>query len=302
MQIRMDQMDRIDWNQARAFVATAEEGTLSAAARALGLTQPTLGRQVAALEQALGLTLFTRSGRSLLLTEAGEDVLEELRPMARAAERARLVASGNATSLTGTVTVTATDLFAAEMLPPMIARLGQTAPGLRVHVVASNSMRDLLRQEADIAIRHVEPEHPDLIARKVADYSARLYGARALLRERGRPESLEDLKRLPFVGIGTSGFVEVFQAVGLPVEQESFVLSTDSGAVGWSWVRRGLGLSLIPDDIAAHAPEVEVVLPDLPPVPFSAWLVTHRAVRTNPRIRLVYDHLVREIRAAVSPR
>ena len=149
-----------DWNQIRAFLATAEEGSLSAAARALGSTQPTVGRQIAALEDDLGVTLFERAGRSLIMTGAAQDLLEHVQAMGDAASRVSMVAAGQSEDIAGCVVITANDLMAAGYLPAVLAQLRQEAPGIIVDVVASNRIENLTRRDADIAIRHVQPEQP----------------------------------------------------------------------------------------------------------------------------------------------
>ena len=191
-----------DWNQARAFLATAEEGSLSAAARALGLTQPTLGRQVAGLEETLGVLLFDRVGRSLVPTEAGLSLLEHVRAMGEAANRVSLAASGRSQAIAGHVCISASDVVAQYMLPPVIGELRRKAPEIEIELVASNTVSDLRRREADIAIRHIRPEEPDLIARLVRETTARLYAATSWLEENGRPKTAGDLAGASFVGFG----------------------------------------------------------------------------------------------------
>lgn len=149
-------MNRIDWNLARAFCATADAGSLSAAARKIGLTQPTLSRQVAALEDALGVTLFERIGKKLVLTDAGLGLLEHAQAMAAAADAMTLAAAGKVHEIAGRVTVSASDAISAYLLPDIVARIRQQAPQIRLVVVASNSISDLRRREADIAVRHVQ--------------------------------------------------------------------------------------------------------------------------------------------------
>ena len=189
-----------DWNQARAFLVTAEEGSLSAAARALGLTQPTLSRQVAALEQTLGVTLFERVSKSLILTEAGIELADHVRAMGDAASRISLAASGKSQQVEGLVTVSTTDLMAAHLLPDILRELRKKAPGVEVKVLCTNSLSDLRRREADIAIRHVEPDHPDLYARKLRAAPARIFGARSLVEQFGRPLTRDDAPDLDFIG------------------------------------------------------------------------------------------------------
>ncbi len=286
------QLVRFDWNQARAFLATADEGSLSAAARAVGLTQPTLGRQVAALEAELGVTLFERDGRSLSLTRSGIDLLEHFRAMGEAAGRISLAASGQSQAIEGQVRITATDMVATYHLPSMLKRLREVAPGIEVEIVASNEVRDLRRREADIAIRHVRPEQPDLIARRVAETTAHLYASSAYLARCGRPQCPSDLADADFIGPeDAERFLLDLNALGLSLTRDNFKLTTSSGTVILELVRQGLGISFVPRDWAALAPELECVLPQLEPIPVPVWLVTHRELHTSRRIRLVFDLL-----------
>ncbi|MDJ0853104.1 MAG: LysR family transcriptional regulator [Myxococcota bacterium] len=283
---------RFDWNQARAFLATADEGSLSAAARALGLTQPTLGRQVAALEAELGVVLFERVGRSLSLTRSGIDLLEHFRAMGEAAGRISLAASGQSQAVEGQVRITATDLVATCHLPRMLEGLREVAPGIEIEIVASNEVRDLRRREADIAIRHVRPEQPDLIARRVGETTAHFYASVGYLDRHGRPRSPRELSEADFVGgEQPERYLPGLNALGLSLRPENFKVTTSSGTVALELVKRGYGISPLPKDIAALAPELECVLAELDPIPIPVWLVTHRELHTSRRIRLVFDLL-----------
>lgn len=281
-----------DWNQARAFLATAEEGSLSAAARALGQTQPTLSRQVAALEESLGVTLFERVGRSLSLTQPGLELLDHFRAMGDAASRISLAASGQSQAIEGQVSITATNWTATYHLPAVLKQLREIAPAIEVHVVDSNELRDLTRREADIAIRHVRPEQPDLIAKKVGETSAHLYAAPEYLERLGRPETAGDLSDAAFIGVDNAErLLPVLNGLGLSLTRQNFKLITSSGTVILELVRQGLGISLLTKDIAALTPGLEPVLPALDPIPVPVWLVTHRELHTSRRIRLVFDLL-----------
>jgi DNA-binding transcriptional LysR family regulator len=189
-----------DWNQARAFLVTAEEGSLSAAARALGLTQPTLSRQVAGLEEALGVTLFERTSRALLLTQSGVKLLADFRTMGDAANNISLAATGQSQAVTGHVLISATDLMATYLLPPVLKKLRKTAPDLQIEIIASNELSDLRRREADIAVRHSRPKDETLFAKRLHDKKAHLFASKEYLDEVGRPETLADLEKLTFVG------------------------------------------------------------------------------------------------------
>ena len=285
-----------DWNQMRAFLATVETGSLSAAARRLGLTQPTLSRQIAALERDLALVLFQRIGRSLVLTEAGADLLVHVRAMGEAANRLALAASGQTQEVAGVVRVTASDIVAAYLLPDALRGLRDAAPALKIEIVASNSINDLLRREADIAIRHVRPDQPDLIARRLPDTDARMYASSAWLAAHGRPASSADLAGATFIGLGSDeGAVAELQARGIPVTLDNVRLTANSVVVSWALAQAGLGIGVMLRDVAEASPGMEEVLPDFEPIPAPTWLVAHRELHTSPRIRLVFDMLARTL-------
>ena len=286
-----------DWNQVRAFLATAEEGSLSAAARSLRLTQPTLSRQVGALEQDLGVTLFERGHRSMELTSAGVELLEHVKAMGEAAIRISLTASGQAQAVEGQVSITATNMFATYHLPPILARVREQAPGLEIEVIASNEVRDLRRREADIAIRHGRPQHTDLIAKLVGGTTAHLYAAKSYLDRIGRPNQPGDLVNFDFIGFEDPELMlPEFNAMGVPLTREHFKLYTASGTVILALVEQGLGVSVVTKDVADRRPNIELVLPSLPPFEVPVWLVTHRELHTSRKIRLVFDLIADYVR------
>jgi DNA-binding transcriptional LysR family regulator len=297
MRIRMDwRLVRFDWNRARAFLVTAEEGSLSAASRALGMAQPTLGRQVGALEAELGVTLFERVGRRLVLTTAGASLLEHVRAMGEAAGRVSLVAAGTALSVEGTVSITASEIYAAFLLPPAIARLRREAPGLVVEIVASNATIDLRRREADIAVRSFRPREPDLVARKLFEDPARLYASPAYLARLGEPRSPGDLAEAEFVGFDTTDrMLDGLNALGLRLARRNFPIVTASHVVHLELARSGVAIGVFPDSVAAKDPALVPVLPDLPPLVIPVWLTSHRELATSRRIRLVFDLLAEEL-------
>ena len=298
MQKRMDH--DFDWTRLRAFLATAETGSYSAAARSLGLTQPTLGRQVAALEEDLGLALFERAGRGVRLTDVGRDLLEDARKMGAAATRISTLAQGRAQALDGRIKVTASDLTSAYLLPDVLMHLRTMAPQLRVDLVASNDISDLLGREADIAIRHVRPTEPELIARFVAHEPAHLYASRSYVAARGMPETLDDLRDHDFVCLGNEDamMVEGMRQREIPVEPGSFRTGSDSGLVVWELARAGFGIFPMSDRIARRDPDMVPLLDGVTDLTFPTWLVSHRDLHTSRRIRLVFDHLFAALRAS----
>lgn len=281
-----------DWNQARAFLATAEEGSLSAGARALGLTQPTLSRQVAALEDNLKVLLFERIGKSLELTQSGLELLEHFRAMGAAANNISLTASGQSQAIEGRVTITATDLMAAFYLPPVLKTIQEKAPLIEIELVISNDIRDLTRREADIAIRHVRPEQPSLIAKRIGERVAHLFASSAYLDRIGRPKTRQDYSNAAFIGIGdVDRALEGYKACGLDLSPANFKLMVNSGTVAWELVKQGLGISMMPREYYALVDGVEMVLPEWEGISYPVWLVTHRELNSSRRIRMVFDLL-----------
>lgn len=281
-----------DWNQARAFLATVEEGSLSAAARALGLTQPTLGRQVTALEDALDVVLFERVGKSLELTPSGLELLDHVRAMRDAASRVSLTASGRSQTIEGTVLITASDIFSAYVLPPVVKKIREIAPRLTIDIIAANDIRDLTRREADIAIRHVRPEQPDLIARLVHEADGYFYASIDYLNSRGRPTSVKDVANHDFISFGdTDRMISYLHDLGLPLTREHFRIQSEDGVVAWEMVRHGLGIAPMSENVGMMTTGVERVFPDLSPITFPVWLTTHRELHSSRRIRLVFDTL-----------
>lgn len=265
---------------------------MSAAARALQSTQPTIGRQVTALEQDLGVTLFERSGRSLLMTGAGQDLLEHVQAMGDAASRISMVASGQSQDVAGHVSITASDLLAAGFLPPILKKLRQEAPGIIVDVIASNRIENLTRRDADIAIRHVRPDQPDLIARQMTDAQAGYYAATEYLERYGRPKSVADLKDHVFVGPrDTTQMLQYLEMRGIELSPDQFKANSDSGVVMWEMMRAGLGIVVGPSGIWPDTKGVEQLLADVDSIAFPVWLATHRELKTSRRIRIVFDTL-----------
>lgn len=281
-----------DWNQARACLATLEEGSLSAAARVLKVAQPTVGRQIAALEAALGVVLFERAGRDLVPTPAARALAGPLRAMAEAALGVALAAAGREEGLAGRVTISASDSVAAYVLPPILSALAEASPEIEIGVVVTNHLSDLRRREADIALRHARPEEPELVARRVSAGQANLYAAPAFLSRHGRPGDLAALAGLPFVGFTAPERMGAILAErGVPVGPREIRLHSENTVAGWELVRAGLGIGLMLDLVARQTPGVERIVPDFPPVPVELWLVTHRELHLSPRIRRVWDHL-----------
>ncbi len=287
---------KFDWNRARAFLVTAEEGSLSAAARALGMAQPTLGRQVKALEDELGIALFERAGQGLTLTPGGLELLEHVRAMGDAANAVSLSASGQSQAIEGTICITASETYAAILLPPIIAKLRVMEPGINIEIAVSNIATDLRRREADIAIRNFRPTEPDLIAKKIRDVPARLYATPDYLEKIGNPKSLQDLARADFISIDGSGlFLKGLNSLGLNLTKNNFPILTENYLVMWEMVKHGLGIGILDGNIGDDEPLVQRVIADMEPLMFPIWLVAHRELITSRRIRMVFDLLASEL-------
>lgn len=296
MQKRIDKAP--NWDRLRAFLATAETGSYSAAARELKVTQPTLGRQVAALEQELGLALFERSGRGLKLTQAGHDLLPEARKMGDAATRIATLAEGRTQALSGTIKLTASDILSAHILPAVLTRLRALAPKLRVDIVATNDISDILAREADIAIRHVRPVEPDLIARFVRDMPAHFYASQDYVSKHGKPETLDELKDHDFLSLGDDTLnANWLQEHGYPVPVDNFQMSANTGIAAWELARAGFGIFPMSDAVGRADPDMVCLLEGVADITFPTWLVTHRDLHTSRRIRLVFDFLIDAMKA-----
>ncbi|TIQ37295.1 MAG: LysR family transcriptional regulator [Mesorhizobium sp.] len=290
-------MAEFDWNLIKSFVAVAETGSLSAAARRLEASQPTLGRHIAELEQALGVTLFRRGRRGYELTEAGSTLYERGRAVSEQANAFSLLALGSVEAIEGTVRIAASEVVAACVLPQMMARLGEEEPGIEVEIVASNQVENLLRRDADIAIRMVRPAQNELVARKVTDIPLCLCAAKSYLDRRGRPAKPGDLADHSLIGFDRSDeIIRGFTAYGIPVGRSHFRFRTDNQIVLWEAVRAGNGVGIGQEPLANRNPDLEKLLPEVPLPTLPVWLAMHRDVRTSMRIRRVADFLHEELK------
>lgn len=281
-----------DWNRARAFLVTAREGTFSAAARALGSTQPTVGRQVAALEDELGVLLFDRVGTHLKLTPTGVALVEHVAGMGEAALKIARVAAGQSETIEGRVAITASEVISAHLVGPVLADLRRTHPGITIDLIVSNEVRDLTRREADIAIRNVMPTSPDLVGRSLGMRRGTLYATPAYLERVGPIGGPDDLGGLEIFAFDHSDtMISGFKALGLAVSPEQFAITTSAHLVQWQLCLEGLGACAMMDEVGGRDPRVVEVLPGWAGMPVPMWLVAHREVHTSRRLRVVVDAL-----------
>ncbi len=283
-----------DWNRARAFLVTAEEGSLSAAARALGMTQPTLGRQVNALEEELGVTLFERVPHGLVLTESGLELIDTVRSMGQAASELSLRASGQSQRLEGNACISATELDAAHYLPRILEKLKTAEPGIDIEIVVSNDVSDLKRREADIALRNFRPTQPDLIVRKLREEPIWLYGTPEYLAAFGQPTSAEQLTELSIIGYErTERFLSLYHKKDFPLTVANIPFVSRNYVMQMSLIQQGLGVGMLSEDIGDAEPTLIRAFEQFGPlIHVPLWLVCHRELHTSLRVRRVFDFLV----------
>ena len=280
-----------DWSLYRSFLSVLRTGSLSAAAREEGLTQPTVGRHIDSLEKALGVTLFTRSQHGLSPTEASL----ELRPYAESLEAtaAALVrAAVGRDGVCGTVRVTASEIVGAEVLPSILAKLHQSHPQLVIELVLSNRTEDLLRREADIAVRMVRPTQQALIVRHVADVELGLHARREYLERRGTPASIPDLRAHTLIGFDhENAFIRSVRARGLPLDRGMFALRSDSDLAQLAALRAGFGIGVCQVPLARRAADLVRLLPKSFAFKLEVWIALHADLRSSARCRAVADAL-----------
>lgn len=289
-----------DWTLMRSFLAVLERGSLLGAARYLGSSQPTLGRHVAELERQLDVVLFERTGRGLVPTRAALSIADHARTMAGSAEAIGRTLTGQIRQLAGAVRITASQTVAVYMLPPLLARLREREPAIAIEVIASNAISNLLRREADIAVRMIRPDQASLIARRIGQVEIGAYAQQDYLRRRGVPRTPADLLRHDLIGFDHDDLIiRSFHAMGLPIERDAFGIRSDDHLVLWQTLRAGLGVGFAARWLAEREPELQRVLPDLAIPTLPVWLTVHREIRSSARIRAVYDFLAHAIPAAL---
>jgi DNA-binding transcriptional LysR family regulator len=286
-----------DWNRTRAFLVTAEEGTLSAAAKALGMAQPTLSRQVAALEAELGVMLFERVGQRLVLTNSGMGLLEHARLMGNAAMQFSLAATGQSQQLEGSVVISAGELDAVFRLPKIIAKLRREEPGIDIEVVVTNAPSDLKRREADIAIRNFRPTQNDLIAKKLGEEVIWLYGTQDYLHQLPPFSDFSELTDIQIIGFDRSSSVsDVLNKQGWRLSKRNFQLLTSCQLLQLGLCKERLGVMFFPESLGDKDPSLVRAFEHMGPVmQLPVWLVCHQELRTNLRVRRVFDFIADEL-------
>lgn len=289
----------LDWAELQTLLLVSRAGSLSAAARASGLSQPTLSRRLAALEGRLGATLFHRGARGATPTPLGKEILGQARLMDEAAARIALAAHAGAPGLSGVVRVAASRIVAQHHLPAILSQLMEDAPGLEIELSASDEIDDLARREADIAVRMVRPEQPELVARHVCDFPIGLWAHESYLARHGTPRGMEDLQGHRFCGYDRSDLMRRgMRALGFEAPRALFRFRSDDQPAVWAAACAGCGISPMQVAVGARAPGMARVMPEarIPPMP--CWLAMPETIRHAPAVRRVWDALAAGLAAA----
>ena len=293
-----DLIQRLDWALVRSYLAVMDAGSVSAAARATQGHQPTISRHLSELEAQLGVPLFERTGRGVTPTAAGLEVLPAARQMQAAAEAlARSVTRGREATR-GTVRIAVSQVVATWLLPPLVAEFQRAEPEIAIEIVSSNAVQNLLRREADIAVRMVRPEQGSLIARKLGEVGIGAWAQADYLARMGMPRTAADLMRHRLIGYDRDdAILRGFARMGVALTPANFVVRTDDQVANAQLVAAGAGIGFAADYLAAMWPDVHQVLPELAIPPLPCWLTVHRELRGNGVVKRVYDFLAEAIPA-----
>lgn len=281
------------WDLYRSFLAVLRLGSLSAAARSLGLTQPTIGRHMTQLQESLGgRVLFTRSPTGLMPTTAAHELRPHAEDMAAAAAAFSRMGSANAEETAGAIRLAAADVVGVEVLPPILSDFRCQYPNTVIELSLSNQMADLLRRDADIAVRMVRPKQKALLARRVGKLALQFHAHRRYLERHGYPERLEDLANHTIIGFDrVRPFAVLMNAVPLPVSRELFAFRCDHDLAQLSALRAGFGIGICQTGIARRDPDLLPLLAKQFKVDMDVWIVMHNDLKRISRMRLMFDHL-----------
>jgi len=291
----------LDWALLRSFLAVIDDGSLLRAAKRLGTYQPTLSRQIAELEAQLGVPLFERTGRGLTPTVAGLKIVAPARRMAEAARALQSTVLGPGPEKRATVRIACSHVVATYLLPACLGRLRVAQPTIQIDLVVSNELSNLLRREADIALRMVRPTQSSLTTRRVANIEFGLFASKRYLRRRGRPSNAEHLLEHDLIGQDRdTDLIRVLQSANLAVVRDSFAVRTDDQVTHLSLIAHDVGIGFAPCYVGRQLPAVERVLTSLPVPSLPIWLTVHREIKSNWAIRAVYDFLGDDIKTSFS--
>lgn len=283
----------ISWDHQRAFLAVLEEGSLSAAARKLGVSQPTIRGWITALETALNTTLFTRSVSGLTPTENARALAESARAMSLASERFLRTATAPPGEIAGAVRLSVSDTMGIEVIPLMLASLRLKHPRIIVELAVTNKPADLLGQEVDIAVRNFPPEQAALVAKKIGAIPLGFFASVDYLDRRGWPRTISELMEHDLIGPDRHANDKQMGSTAMSgLSAASYVLRTDSHPARIAAARAGLGITVAQVPIGLHDSRLRRVLPEATVMKLDVWIVTHEDLRKVAKIRAVFDHLV----------
>lgn len=291
----------LDWSLIQAFLAVVETGSLSRAAQQLGNSQPTLGRQIKAIETQLGAELFHRQPRGLSLTETGAELVAPARAMRDAVQQIALTAAGQQKSLEGTVRITASVAISVHHMPRIIADIRKAAPGIEIELVPSDDSSNLLYREADIAIRMYRPTQLDLITQHLGDITVSAFAAHSYIAQRGIP-TVQTIMEHDFVGYdANTAIIDGLRQAGFAIDRHFFGVRCDDNSVYWNLVRQGCGIGFSQYGIGRDDPLVQELDFGFPLLTLPVWLTAHAVMRQSPRIRRVWDLLGQGLRPICAP-
>lgn len=286
----------LDWSLVQSFLMVAEEGSLTAAARKLGQSQPTVGRHIARVEESLGVVLFRRTRRGFELTDAGRAMLPAASQMAEAAAQLSLAAAGRDQTLSGVVRVTASVVMANYVLPELLVDIRRREPGIELELHGSDLSENLLFHEADIAVRMYRPEQLDIITRHLGDMELGIFAANSYIEHRGVPSGAHDLLNHDWVGYDKNeALIKGMREAGFDVDRRFFAVRCDDQAAYWRLLVAGAGIGVGQVEIASHFPEVSRLVPELEIPGIPLWLTASAMLHRTPRIRRVYDLLANHL-------
>ena len=288
----MEIPESLDWSLIRSFLAVAKEGSLSGAARAIGISQPTLGRHIRQTEKLLGVSLFQRVATGLQLTETGQALLQPAQDMQAAAARLGMAASARSGAMSGTVRLTASRVIAHYVMPGLIAQLRRDEPAIQIELVPSDTAENLLFGDVDIAVRMFRPTQLEIITRQIGALPLGLYAAKSYLTQRGMPTTRTALERHDFVGFDRDDrIMRVMKDVGLLVDRRFFPVRCDDQLVYINLIRAGCGIGGMLRVIGDADPDLQGIpgIVDLPVLPI--WLAAATGPRRASRVARVWDVL-----------
>jgi DNA-binding transcriptional LysR family regulator len=286
------------WDLYRSFLAVLQTGSLSAAARELGIAQPTVGRHIDALEASVGFALFVRSQHGFLPTEHARQLQPYCESLAATASAFLRAASGHGDQARGTVRITASEVVGCEVLPSIVASINRDWPDVNIELSLSNKTQDLLKREADIAVRMLRPTQEALVARRIGAIEIGMHAHRDYLKRRGTPASIAELKQHSLIGYDhETAFIRSLKHHLGDLKRDDFALRSDSDMAQLAAVRAGFGIGICQAGVARRDPSLVRVLPEAFSIELDTWVAMHEDLRNSKRCEVVFAALVKGLSA-----